>query len=320
MTCIWGGECELAQCPAGDINADGDVNMADVALAVTNLGLGCPGEGSPLVFALGRTDETRTLEVDNISGIPGQFVDFNISLSGGDEVFGAQADAFIDTSLLQVSITEPICTLDPRIPVAEGFTSEVRLPQNPPGLPQGILRLRSAVFDQAPPNNSYGPGPILNCRARINPAAAPQMSQIEYDLQRLKITDPGANLFNPEITGGAIEILETPPCPEPPDMCPPGTECRGGECRPIIMCSGPMAGPEECLDGRQACVNNLCQCVGDCDNDGIVRSNEISTMIAIINDQVPLSVCPAADFNGDEIIRSNEISIAITNINEGCPP
>ena len=42
-------------------------------------------------------------------------------------------------------------------------------------------------------------------------------------------------------------------------------------------------------------------------------------MINIINDQQPLSICPAADFNGDEIIRSNEISIAITNINQGCP-
>ena len=148
MTCIWGGECELAECPAGDVVMDGDINMADVAVAVSNLGLGCPGEGTPLVFALGRTDETRTLEVDDISGIPGEFVTFNISMTGGDDVFGAQADMFIDTDLLQLSLTQPNCTLDPRIPVAEGFTAQVRLPQNPPGLPMNMLRLRTAVFDQ----------------------------------------------------------------------------------------------------------------------------------------------------------------------------
>ena len=45
------------------------------------------------------------------------------------------------------------------------------------------------------------------------------------------------------------------------------------------MCDGPMAGPGQCLDNRQACVNNLCVCVGDCNDDGIVRGNEITIMI-----------------------------------------
>jgi Tol biopolymer transport system component len=318
MICIWGGDCPLEECRAGDLTGDGEITMTDVTLAVTNLGLGCPGEGTPLIFAEQRQNETRTMEVGNISGIPGEFVEIDINMNGGDEVTTAQADMFIDTSLLQVSITEPVCTLDARIPAADGFRAEVRLPQNPPGLPPGILRLRTAVVDVMPPANSFGPGPILHCKFRINPAAAPQMSQIVYDLQRLEIGDPQHAKFNAEITGGAIEIKQRPPC-ETNDMCPLGTECKGGECRPIIECSGPMAGPAECLDGRQACVNGFCQCVGDCDNNGIVRSNEISTMIAIINDQQPLSVCLAADFNGDEIIRSNEISIAIENINQGCP-
>jgi len=318
MICIWGGDCPLEECRAGDLTGDGEITMTDVTLAVTNLGLGCPGEGTPLIFAEQRQSETRTLEVGNISGIPGEFVEIDINMNGGDEVTTAQADMFIDTSLLQVSITEPVCTLDERIPSADGFRAEVRLPQNPPGLPPGMLRLRTAVVDVMPPANSFGPGPILHCKFRINPAAAPQTSQIVYDLQRLEIGDPQHAKFNAEITGGAIDIQQRPPCTTN-EMCPLGTECKGGECRPIIECSGPMAGPSECLDGRQACVNGFCQCVGDCNNDGIVRSNEISTMIAIINDQQPLDVCPAADFNGEGIIRSNEISIAIANINQGCP-
>lgn len=319
MICIWGGECPLDECRAGDINNDGMVDMLDVTLAVTNLGLGCPGEGSPLIFVRNRTTETRTLEVGNITGIPGQFVEIAINMTGGEEVTTTDTDIFIDASLLLVSLTEPVCTLDPRIPAADGFRAEVRLPQNPPGLPPGMLRLRAAVVDEMPPANSFGPGPILHCRFRINPAAAPQMAQLNYDLMRLQIGDPSSNQFNAEITGGAIEIQTTPPCMTN-EMCPPGTECKGGFCRPIIECSGPMAGPSQCLDNRQACVNNVCVCVGDCNDDGIVRSNEISTMIAIVNEQVPLSTCPAADLTGDGVVRSNEISTAIFNVNNGCPP
>jgi hypothetical protein len=184
--------------------------------------------------------------------------------------------------------------------------------------PPGMGRLRVAVVDKMPPIDNFGEGPVWQCQFRIQPGAAPSSSQLGYDLQRVEIADPGANPFNAEIEGGAIEILPRPPC-EDNSMCPPGTECKGGQCRPIIMCDGPMAGPGQCLDDRQACVDDQCVCVGDCDDDGIVRSNEISTMIAIINGQVELSECPAADFTGDGIVRSNEISIAIVNINEGCP-
>jgi hypothetical protein len=102
-------------------------------------------------------------------------------------------------------------------------------------------------------------------------------------------------------------------------MCPPGTECKGGECRPIIICSGPMAGPSECLDDRQACVDNRCVCLGDCDDDGIVRGAEITIMVTIINGLAPLSECPAADLDGDGIVRGSDVTGAVVNINEGCP-
>ena len=59
---------------------------------------------------------------------------------------------------------------------------------------------------------------------------------------RLEIADPGANPFNAQVTGGGIEIKPRPRCVDNDDV-PDGTECKGGECRPIIMCDGPMAGP-----------------------------------------------------------------------------
>jgi Tol biopolymer transport system component len=317
MVCIVGGGCPVSSCPAGDINQDGSVSMADVTLAVVNLGLGCPGEGSPLIYALDRTNETRTLEVGNISGIPGEFVNITIGMSGGGDVTTAQADILYDQSLLQVSETEPPCTLDPRILAAGSFEAEVRLPQVPQN-PPGIGRLRVAVVDKLPPLESFGPGPVFQCKFRIQPSAAPSTAQLTFDLSRLEIADPGANKFNAQITGGAVEVKERTKCTTD-EMCPDGTECKGGECRPIIPCDGPMAGPGQCLDDRQACVNNLCQCVGDCNNDGRVRSNEITIMINIINGVTPLSACPAADFAGDGQVRSNDITKAIININEGCP-
>jgi Tol biopolymer transport system component len=321
MICIWGGECPLDECPAGDINQDGEITMADVTLAVINLGLGCPGEGTPLVFALGRTSETRTLEVGDIIGIPGQFVNVDINLADGGDVTSTDMDILFDTSVLQVSLTEPVCTLDPRIPTDDGFAAEVRLPQAPQN-PPGQLRLRAAVVDEKPLPQSFDSGPLLHCRFRINPAAAPQMGNLVYDLQRLEIGDPNSAKFNAEVTGGAIDIQERPTC-EDNSMCPEGTECKGGECRPIIVCSGPMAGPSECLDNRQACVQHgdvfLCQCLGDCNDDGIVRGGEITTMVTIINGLMPLSVCPAADLNGDGIVRGSDVTTSVVNINEGCP-
>ncbi|HSQ00123.1 MAG TPA: Dickkopf N-terminal cysteine-rich domain-containing protein [Candidatus Dormibacteraeota bacterium] len=316
MVCIIGGQCNINVCPAGDINQDGSVTAGDVTLAVLNLGLGCPGEGSPLIYALDRTTETRTLEIGNITGIPGEYVNITIAMAGGEDVTTAQVDILYDQSQLQVSETEPACTLDPRMLDEGSFEAEVRLPQVPTN-PPGIGRLRVAVIDKMPPIDSFGPGPVFQCKFRIQPAAAPGSGQLNNDPQRLEIADPGANPFNAQVTGGAIQINPRPPCVSD-DMCPDGTECKGNECRPIIMCDGPMAGPGQCLDNRQACVNDQCECVGDCDLDGRVRANEITKMINIINGVAPPESCPAADFAGDGV-RANDITKAINNINLGCP-
>jgi Tol biopolymer transport system component len=317
MVCIVGGGCGLGTCPAGDINQDGEVTAGDITLAVNNLGLGCPGEGSPLIYALDRTNETRTIEVEDISGIPGEYITVNIGLAGGDDITTAQVDILYDLSQLEAPIGTPACTLHPRMLQEGSFEAEVQLPQvptNPPG--QG--RLRVAVIDKMPPIDSFGPGPVWQCQFRIAPGAAPAMGQLVYDLNRLEIADPGANPFNAEVSGGAIEIKERPPCVGP-DECPLGTECKGNECRPIIECDGPMAGPGQCLDDRQACVNDQCECVGDCNLDGRVRANEITIMVNIINGLQPLDACLAADFNGDGRVRANDITIAVNNINLGCP-
>jgi hypothetical protein len=319
MVCIVGGMCNIDICPAGDINQDGEVTAGDVTLAVINLGLGCPGEGSPLIFAHERTDETRTMVIGSTSGIPGEFVSVDVGLEGGNDVTTAQVDILFDSSLLSVSLTQPPCTINQRLLEAGSFSLEATLPQVPPA-PPGMTRLRVAIVDKVPPLQSYGSGPLMTCNFRIQPGAAPGIALLDAD-GRLEIGDPQFNQFNAQATDGAVTINPRGPC-EDNSMCPEGTECKDGECRPIVDCSGPMAGPSECLppgNSRQACVDNQCVCVGDCNNDGRVRSNEITIMINILNGITPLSACPAGDWAGDGAIRSNDITKAIININQGCP-
>ncbi len=87
----------------------------------------------------------------------------------------------------------------------------------------------------------------------------------------------------------------------------------------------PCEDAADCLD-RQACVpdpemsgSNRCACVGDCNLDGRVRSNEITAMINIINGIADVTTCLAADQDGDGRVRANDITMAILNINQGCP-
>jgi hypothetical protein len=334
MVQIMAGNFPLSDCPAGDINQDGHITSADVTLAVINLGLGCPGEGSPLIFAQDRTNETRTIDVATIMGIPGQFVTVPVSVTGGGDVTTAQVDILYDQSLLApgqptsnggaVDPSAPACTLDPRILAAgTGFEAEVTMPQTPSN-PPGQGRLRVAVVDKMPPVDSFDAGVVFNCTFRIQPGAVPGSYQLSYDLNRLEIADPQANTFSAQASGGAVVVTEsTTPCTTD-EMCPTGTQCKGGVCKPIVTCDGPMAGPTQCLPNnpgpsRQACVNNQCVCVGDCNNDGEVRGNEVTIMINIINGVQPLSMCPSADYNGDGEVRGNEVTIAINNINDGCP-
>src|SRR5262249_5181644 len=180
MVCIVGGTCGIDVCPAGDINQDGMVTSGDVTLAVLNLGLGCPGEGSPLIFAQDRTDETRTLVIGSTTGIPGPFVSVDVGLPGGGDLATAQGDILFDNSQLSVSLTEPPCTITPRLLQAGWCSPEATLPQVPPA-PPGMTRLRVAVIDKMPPLESYDSGPLMTCNFRIQPGAAPGTALLMAD-------------------------------------------------------------------------------------------------------------------------------------------
>lgn len=315
MVCIMGGVCGLQACVTADINGDGVVTGTDVSLAVRNLGLGCPGEGTPLLVPEDRTDETRTIVLPDIEGIPGEYLTLDVNISGGDEVTTAQVDVLYDENILVLDdpVTgAPNCRIANRL--AGTFRAEIQFPQVPL-TPPGIRRLRLAVVDETPPFplDSYGPGPLITCTFRVAPQAAPGTeSSLMPVLSRLEIGDPFASPFHAEVAGGAIRVREAVPCMTDED-CPEGTECVGGFCRPIIECDD----SRDCLD-RQACVEERCSCAGDCNGDGQVLGNEVATTISIFGGE-PVDICPSADINGDGQVLGNEVATVITNFARNCP-
>jgi hypothetical protein len=326
MMCQLGGSCSIDECPAGDINQDGQVTGCEVSLAVRNLGLGCPGEGVPLVFGEQRTSETRTINIGSVAGAAGQFIDIPVSLEGGDEVTTAHTDILIPFERADVTVTElesgelrPNCMLDARLQGT--FFPEIRLPQQPRN-PEGIRRLRLAEVDITPPFplDFFGEGPLFSCRFRIGAGEeAGAVIPLMGDPTRTEIGDFNAQPFNSVVSDGSITVIDIM-CSSDED-CPEGTFCQNGKCVPDIMCET----FEDCLP-RQACIElpdmsgvNRCECVGDCNLDGRVRSNEITAMINIINGATDVTTCLAADQNGDGRVRANDITLAILNINQGCP-
>jgi hypothetical protein len=327
MMCILGGACEEDECVTADVNEDGEVTGCDVTLAVLNLGLGCPGEGTPLIFGAQRISEDRTIAIGSTEATRGEIVTIPLAIEGGGEVSSAHTDILIDTSEVDIRVIVeddgailPQCELAPALQGTFDDTA-IRLPQVPRN-PEGIRRVRVAAIDTTLPFplDTFGPGDYASCRFRVG-ADVPTGTIIPLmgDPTRTEIGDFNAAPFNSLVADGSISVVDVM-C-DTDDDCPEGTFCQNGKCVPDLMCDS----FEDCLP-RQACVElpdmsgvNRCQCVGDCNLDGRVRSNEITAMINIINGITDVTTCLAADQNGDGRVRANDITLAILNINQGCP-
>jgi len=76
------------------------------------------------------------------------------------------------------------------------------------------------------------------------------------------------------------------------------------------------------LGRREACIDEggtgVCECGGDCNLDGIVRSTEITALVRVYTGLSPLEVCPADDIDGNQIVRSNEVTAITINYANGC--
>ncbi|MFI5366762.1 MAG: cohesin domain-containing protein [Candidatus Binatia bacterium] len=103
-------------------------------------------------------------------------------------------------------------------------------------------------------------------------------------------------------------------------QCPAGKHCRTGFCKIERQCddSDPAVDRHACFGAREACINNLCECGGDCNLDGFVFVNEINKAVKILGDLLTLNTCPAADVDGSGAVMANDIMLAVTNLGEGC--
>jgi Cys-rich repeat protein len=316
MVCVISGDCELSDCPAGDFNGDGEITGSELCLAITNLGLGCPAEGQPLIQD--RTDELRTLDIGSATGIAGGDVTLGVSLGGGGEVATAQLDVLVDTSLLELPDPTTDCSVDPRLQTTEAtFTFLPQTPSTPPGFARLRLFVGNTDLCKEPPPQfpltSFEMGPLVSCKFRINPNAQPGTYEVSGD--RLNIGDPRGAIFGSASTPGSVTV-EPPPACTNDDDCPTGTHCRAGVCKPIVQCSG----FEQCgTSGRDSCVQGICECAGDCDLNGTVTSSEIGAAVQIFGEVLPVSVCPAADQKGDGQVTSSEIGLSVTNFGLNCP-
>jgi Tol biopolymer transport system component len=141
-----------------------------------------------------------------------------------------------------------------------------------------------------------------------------------------------------DCTGGLVcrDSFCTPTCTQNSD-CPNGygLVCVDGACVPPCTTNFDCPGGSVCVDGgcqsgqkcvshtdcpvplRQACVNSVCVCGGDCDGNGYVTGNEIELMVSIFGG-APLASCPAGDIDGNTFIDGREIEAAVQNF-AGCP-
>lgn len=108
------------------------------------------------------------------------------------------------------------------------------------------------------------------------------------------------------------------PCTNDQD-CGPDEHCRGGTCKKKRPCddADPNVDRLQCFD-REACVDGLCECGGDCNLDGFVFGNEVTNSVFVLGGDLPLSACAAADLNGDGAVMGNEITQIVLNLARGC--
>lgn len=126
---------------------------------------------------------------------------------------------------------------------------------------------------------------------------------------------------------GDCADLATPPdrtCVD--NQCCPADHCRSMRCVPVRGCEDATEcfGTEACIEDPAAQCSGegpsgICECGGDCNRDGAVFGNEISTAINILAGVAPLAVCRSADINGDGQVMGTEIGLALSNLAQGCP-
>lgn len=296
MVNIFGGARDVADCRAGDFNQDGQIFGSELRQAVRNLGLGCPGEGAPLIFGLNRTDEPRTIEISDEAGVPGQFVGVTVSLDGGGDVGVTNLDVLFDTNVLEFDLTDPgsRCAIDPRFDGTDTVL-EVFAPQTPP-TPEGQGRLRLLIWDMMFPGTAYDDGPLATCTFRIRVDAP--LGTVPVNGERLEVADLDGNVFGATLIAGSVTVGDGPiPCDSSAD-CPDGLICGpDGMCIPSPPCMNDGDCPPGHVCGENdICVPVPCETDEDCPLGSVCGEDDVCVPIPCTSDDD----CPPGTSCGDD--------------------
>ncbi len=101
--------------------------------------------------------------------------------------------------------------------------------------------------------------------------------------------------------------------------CAPDEHCRAGYCKKKRECddNDPAIDRLNCIE-REACIDGLCECGGDCNLDGYVFGNEVTNAVYILGGLLGLPQCASADMNGDGEVKGTEVTMAVLNLARGC--
>jgi hypothetical protein len=221
MTCILSEDpsCPLSGCKDGDLNQDGHITGDEICMAARyNLGLGCPGEGQPLIFGQDVSLGTRSLDVVGDSGLPDTNVTIHVNLANPaaveeQPVATAQLDILFDTAVFDIPDATTACSIDPDLTSTN--TSFTFLPQTP-STPASQARLRLFVgeldlcSENVPPSiQPIRLGPLVSCTLHIKSTAPAGPSTLVAE--RLNIGDPHGIDFTAVSTNGTVNVLEFTP-------------------------------------------------------------------------------------------------------------
>ncbi len=309
MVCVLGGRCPYAECPAGDFNGDRHITANEVCAAVTNLGLGCPGEGQPLIAAQDRTSEIRSLDIGSGMGVPGGSVTIPINMGGGGEVATAQMDMLFDTRVLSIGDPSASCSIDTRLVATEAAFNF--LPQTP-DTPEGFALVRLFVGDLmlcrndlAYPVDAFNEGPLLSCKFRIlatAPLGPTTLTSDPDDPERLNVGDVRGNEFGVTSSPGTVTVIQQT-CSSDGE-CPTGLVCRSNTC--VAACTQDDECPSDQVCRNGGCVAKCTQ-DSDCPN-GLVCRNDFCVPTCTMD-----SDCP------DGLVCRQDVCVPTCTLDSDCP-
>jgi len=317
------------------ISADGRI-VAFKSLA-SNLVLG-DRNGVVDVFAHDRdAGVTERISTNRLGGDPDDF-SFPPSVSGDGRfvAFGSMATNLVE---FDTNATSDVFVRDRQIGInlivginAQGQQPDRGTPDIPPAISADgrWVGFISFATNLSPVDGNQVADAYIDLNPFFGPGGCPNGDQDCSDGQVCVdgfCVDPVATptpTRTPTVTN--TPTLTSTPTPTPTfrpcltdDDCPDPQICRGGFCRDPRVCDPEDPGVEllMCFD-RETCVNNLCECGGDCNLDGYVLGTEITRAILILAGSRDLSECVAADIDLDGAVMGNEITLAIINLDEGC--